>query len=204
MITYAHDHACPDHGRKRQHGMIWLHALPTHTPMRPMQLSGEPYKTTGPNAGGLRQIPVRMLGATPGKSRWDLTGCPVDMVCNANGPWTRASGNRSPKRGRRCCLPVCTNLGQVPIGTKFRGSIPFTAGQLVQSFHPRYLSVYASTWHFGTKPLIATLQHSILGPWLTATQAGVAPAGTPRAVQGQGSGKKFQFSASSFSPVCRM
>ncbi len=28
------------------------------------------------------------LVSTPGKSRWDLTGCPVDMMCNANGPST--------------------------------------------------------------------------------------------------------------------
>ncbi|MFN9639448.1 MAG: hypothetical protein ACK56W_05465, partial [Pirellula sp.] len=35
---------------------------------------------------------------------------------------------------------------------------------------PRFLSVYASTWL-----LPDTLQHSILGSWLAATQVGVSP-----------------------------
>ena len=35
-----------------------------------------------------RILAAPWLAATPGKSRWDLTGCPVDIVCNANGPWT--------------------------------------------------------------------------------------------------------------------
>jgi hypothetical protein len=40
--------------------MMRLHALPTHTPMRPMQLSGEPVR--GANSGG------RMLFAISGAS----------------------------------------------------------------------------------------------------------------------------------------
>ena len=52
-----------------------------------------------------------------------------------------------------------------------------------RSVHPRVLSVYASTQDFGGAPfathlsaLIPTLQHSILGVWLTLTQAGYPPA----------------------------
>jgi hypothetical protein len=83
----------------------------------------------------------------------------------------RVSVSRSPGRDCRCCLPVCTNLGQDPRVTKFRGSIPFTAGQPVQSIHPRYLSVYAST-----RLLPDALQHSIPGLWLAVTRAGFPPA----------------------------
>ena len=39
-----------------------------------------------------------------------------------------------------------------------------------------YLSVYASTLDFGGGRLIPTLQNSILGVWLTLTQAGFPPA----------------------------
>jgi hypothetical protein len=52
---------------------------------------------------------------------------------------------------------------QDPRVAEFRGSIPFTAGQPVQSIHPRYLSVYAST-----RLLPDALQHSIPGLWLAA------------------------------------
>ena len=43
------------------------------------------------------------------------------------------------------------------------------------TFHPHCLSVYASTLDFGSR-LIPTLQNSILGVWLTLTQAGFPPA----------------------------
>jgi hypothetical protein len=90
-----------------------------------------------------------------------LTSCVTRM-----GLRPRVSVSRSPGRGCRCCLPVCTNLGQDPRVTKFRGSIPCTAGQPVQSIHPRYLSVYAST-----RLLPDALQHSIPGLWLAVTRA---------------------------------
>jgi len=61
----------------------------------------------------------------------------------------RVSLRRSPRRDVECCLPVCTHLGQNPTVTKFRGSIPFRVGQLLPTFHPRFLSVYASTLNFG-------------------------------------------------------
>ena len=85
-----------------------------------------------------------------------------------------------PMRRDRCCLPVCTHLGQGPTVTKFRSLTPFRVGQSVRTFHPRYLSVYASMLDFGGRSpkrsalwsLIPTLQNSILSLWLGATQAG--------------------------------
>ncbi len=57
-------------------------------------------------------------------------------------------------------------------------------GGHARSVHPRVLSVYASTCHFGAacplghrlRSLIFTLQHSIRGLWLGATPAGFPPA----------------------------
>jgi hypothetical protein len=95
-----------------------------------------------------------------------LTSCVTRM-----GLRPRVSVSRSPCRDCRCCLPVWTYLGQDPRVTKFRGSIPFTAGQPVQSIHPRYLAVYAST-----RLLPDALQHSIPGLWLAVTRAGFPPA----------------------------
>ena len=53
--------------------------------------------------------------------------------------------------------------------------MPFTAACYTRSVHPHYLSVYASTADFSCG-LIRQLQHSILGPWLAFTQAGITPA----------------------------
>ena len=60
----------------------------------------------------------------------------------------RVFDQSSPRRFGRYCLRACTNLGQDPIVTRFRSSIPFRVRQPVDTFLPRYLSVYASTGHF--------------------------------------------------------
>ena len=62
-------------------------------------------------------------------------------------------------------------LGRIQQEQRFRSSISFRAGQSVPTFHPRYLSVYAST-----RLLPDALQHSILSLGLGATQTGVSPA----------------------------
>jgi hypothetical protein len=65
-----------------------------------------------------------------------------------NGLRLRVFDQRSPGRAYRCCLPACRRLGQDPTVTRFRSSIPFRVRQPVDTFIPRYLSVYASTKHF--------------------------------------------------------
>ena len=98
-------------------------------------------------------------------------------MCSANGPST--PGLRSPlAKTRRPVLPSSVNRPWAVSNRKqsFRSSIPFRAGQPVPTFHPHYLSVYASTRHFGEEFLIDGLQHSILGLWLGATHAGTTPA----------------------------
>ncbi len=54
---------------------------------------------------------------------------------------------------------------------RFKFGLSFYLASFVQDFHPRFLSVYASTWL-----LPDTLQHSILSLWLRAIQAVVPPA----------------------------
>jgi hypothetical protein len=93
-------------------------------------------------------------------------------LCNANGPST--PGLQSLLAiSRRPMLPSSLHKPWAESERKqrFRSSIPFRAGQLIPAFHPRYLSVYAST-----ALLPVPLQHSILGLWLRVTLAGAAPA----------------------------
>ena len=106
-------------------------------------------------------------------------------MCNANGPWTP---------GLPASLAM-TRCGILPSGMhrpwaesdrkqRFRSAIPFRAGQPVPTFHPRYLSAYASTLDFGEtpwgggylEPLYQRCKCSILGLGLGATQAGFPPA----------------------------
>ncbi len=108
--------------------------------------------------------------ALSSKSNRDLTGCLGDVMCSANGPST--PGLPAPlAKTRRSMLPSSLRKPWAGSDRKqgFRSSNPFTAGQPTRSVHPHYLSVYASTCL-----LPATLQHSILGLWLRATQAGNA------------------------------
>jgi hypothetical protein len=86
-------------------------------------------------------------------------------------------------RGERYCLPACTDLGQDPTDTKFRSSCRSPPRGHSRSIHPHYLSGHASTNHFegvaritASRFLIDSLQPSILGLWLRATPAGIAPA----------------------------
>ena len=67
-------------------------------------------------------------------------------------------------------------MGSIQQEPWFRSSISFRVRQPTDTFHPHYLSVYASTLDFGGGRLIPTLQNSILGVWLTLTQAGFPPA----------------------------
>ena len=81
------------------------------------------------------------------------------IACSAN--QDRLAGIVPAKERRRIAMT----------GHEGRCTVPFTAGQPVQSIHPRYLSVYAST-----RLLPDTLQHSIPGLWLAVTRAGFPPA----------------------------
>ena len=60
----------------------------------------------------------------------------------------RVFDQNSPRRFDRYCLQAWTDRGQDPTVTRFRSSIPFRVRQPVDTFLPRYLSVYASTGHF--------------------------------------------------------
>ena len=65
-----------------------------------------------------------------------------------NGLRLRVFDQHSPGRANRCCLPACRRFGQNPTVTRFRSLMPFRVRQPVDTFIPRYLSVYASTKHF--------------------------------------------------------
>ena len=115
------------------------------------------------------------------KSRSDqelqgLTGCPVDSVCNANGP---------PTPGLRLRLAV-----GAADDVAFRYEQALGRIRQVQNFgansiqrrgvtHDRFiLTTFLCTLQTATSDtvLIRSLQHSILGVWLALTQAGVPPA----------------------------
>ena len=66
----------------------------------------------------------------------------------------RVSSHSLPNRGKRYCLPACTNLGQNPTDTKFRSSCRSPPRGHSRSIHPHYLSVYASTSHFEASPTL--------------------------------------------------
>ena len=105
-----------------------------------------------------------------------LTGCLDDVVCSANGSRTPGlSSQLAYSATSRIAFQHAQALGRFQQLPSFRSSISFRAGQPVPTFHPHYLSVYASTLNFGLH-LIATLQHSILSLWLRVTQAGSSPA----------------------------
>ena len=99
----------------------------------------------------------------------------------------RASDPGSPlaaclKRGERYCLPVCTDLGQNPTDTKFRGSCRSPPDSHTRSVHPHYLSVYASTADFGDPPYTtsATLD---TGPVASSYPGGISPRSSSRPCQ---------------------
>lgn len=105
--------------------------------------------------------------------RQGLTGCGGHIVVNAKGP--NHSGS-SIKARQNASIDIAFRhthtLGRVQQLQDFGAYIVqgSTASSYLSSslpFLPRYLSVYASTEHFHTKALIAKLQHSILGLWLT-------------------------------------
>jgi hypothetical protein len=105
------------------------------------------------------------------KNPLGLTGCSGDIMCSANGPST--PGLRpSLAITRRSMLP--SSIYTLWAGSErnaISGLNTIQGGTPLPTFHPHYLSVYAST-----RQLPDALQHSILGLWLRATQAGFTPA----------------------------
>lgn len=102
-------------------------------------------------------------------------------MCSANGPSTlsfrfRVSEHSSPWRYNRCCLPVCTDFGQNPTGTKISELNTIQGG--VAS--PYLSSSLPFCLRFNVElqrgRLISTLQNSIQGLGLRVTLSGTPPA----------------------------
>ena len=106
-----------------------------------------------------------------------LIGCPFDTMCNANGP-------RTP--GLRWLLAVnatsdiafrnAQTLGRIQQLQYFGATSIHGCGATHRPFVLVTFLCTLQSKHFRSPTLIDTLQHSILGAWLTPTQAGVTPA----------------------------
>ena len=117
-----------------------------------------------------------------------LTGCLDAVLCNANGPST--PGLRSQlAMARRPVLPSSVNRPWAESDRKqsFRSSIPFRAGQRIPTFHPRYLSVYASTQDFDAQAPYTYAAKLDTGPLARSYPGGILP---------RSSSNHFQFARS--------
>jgi len=74
-------------------------------------------------------------------------------MCNANGPSTPGLlDSLAVSVNRSIAFQHAKTLGRIQQKPCFRSSIPFRAGRYSLTFHPHYLSVYASTGDFGDTP----------------------------------------------------
>ena len=122
-----------------------------------------------------------------------LTGCLDDVVCSANGSST--PGLRSSlayNATNDVAFQHEQTLGRFQQLPSFRSSISFRAGQPVPTFHPHYLSVYASTLNFGWSPYInaATLDTE---PLARSYSGGILP---------RSSSNHFQYARSTLDSTC--
>jgi len=87
------------------------------------------------------------------KEHQGLTGYLDDVMCNANGPSTPGLlDSLAVSVNRSIAFQHAKTLGRIQQKPCFRSSIPFRAGRYSLTFHPHYLSVYASTGDFGDTP----------------------------------------------------
>ena len=88
----------------------------------------------------------------------------------------RVSDHSSPWRYDRCCLPACTNLGQIPTGTKISELNTIQGGVASPYLSSSLPFCLRFNVELRRSRLISTLQNSIQGLGLRVTLAGTAPA----------------------------
>lgn len=88
----------------------------------------------------------------------------------------RVSDHSSPWRYDRCCLPACTNLGQIPTGTMISELNTIQGGVASPYLSSSLPFCLRFNVELRRSRLISTLQNSIQGLGLRVTLAGTAPA----------------------------
>ena len=105
-----------------------------------------------------------------------LTGCLDDTLCSASGRATPGLLSQL-ARARREMLPSSMHKPWAESNRyKISELMSFTAGRPLPVDSPSLPFCVRFKMRFRRKRLIRILQHSILGTWLTLTQAGVPPA----------------------------